>query len=405
MDKSAFENSPVGTLVPIKGFDQLLKREYTHHAFVPAPLPAIVPLEQATYKAVTDAALAVGRLDAAAQQLPNPSLLVRPVLYREAVSTSALEGTYAPLREVLEADAVEPSRGTYEVREILNYVRAAELAIELVEEKPICVSLLSRLQKVLVTGTRGDGFDSGRLRSGQVYIGERHKGIEASRYVPPPEGAPLQDGMSDWEKWLHQEDDIPLLVRVALTHYQFESLHPYSDGNGRLGRLIIVLQLVTAGALCHPILNLSPWLEARKDAYKDCLLAVSQTGDFNAWVRFFSEAVVAQAADTIARISRLVEIRAFMLERLRQDKARGVVLEIVEDLIGYPIITPTQAASLHHVTYPPANSAIQKLQALGLVVEITGNSYGRVYACPSVMEAVETLDASSLAGAPVLPEH
>lgn len=405
MDKSTFSNSPVGSIVPISGYDHYLRRAYHHSAFVPAPLPSEVPLEQATYKAVTDASLAVGRLDAAAQQLPNPSLLVRPVLYREAVSTSALEGTYAPLRDVFEADAVEPSRRTHEVREILNYVRAAQLGIELVSERPLCVSLLSRLQKVLVEGTRGDGFDSGGLRSSQVYIGERHNGIEASRYVPPPEGHVLENGMSDWEKWLHQEDDIPLLVRVALAHYQFESLHPYSDGNGRLGRLIIVLQLVTSGALRYPILNLSPWLEARKDEYKDHLLRASQTGDFNPWVTFFSDAVVAQAADTIARINRLVEIRALMLELLRTHKARGVVLEIVEDLIGYPIITPSQAASLHNVTYPPANNAIQKLEALGLVIEITGKDYGRMYACHSVMDAIETLDASSLAGKPLFPGH
>ncbi|NMR19727.1 Fic/DOC family N-terminal domain-containing protein [Cellulomonas fimi] len=401
MDKTAFESSPVGSLVAIRGYDQLLKRLYSHHAFVPASLPREVPLSQATYKAVTEAALAVGRLDAAAQQLPNPRLLVRPVLYREAVSTSALEGTYAPLREVLEADAIEPSRGSSEVRAVLNYVRAAELGIQLVREKPLCVSLLSQLQKVLVSGTRGDGFDAGDLRSGQVYIGERHKGIEASRYVPPPEGQALIDGMSDWEKWLHQEDDIPLLVRVALAHYQFESLHPYSDGNGRLGRLVIVLQLVTAGALSYPILNLSPWLEPRKDTYKDRLLETSQTGDFNPWVTFFCDAVTAQAADTIARINRLVEIRAFMLDRLRKVKARGVVLDIVEDLIGYPIITPSQAASLHNVTYPPANNAIQRLEALGLIREITGGSYARVYACPAVMDAVETPDVASLSGAPL----
>jgi Fic family protein len=372
----------------IRGRDALLGQGYDHVAFCPASLPASVPLSERTYKLVSEADRAVGRLDAGTGRLPNPSLLVRPTIYREAVSTSALEGTYAALVDVLEADYVDERQQTHEVREVMNYVRAATRALELIKTKPICITLISELQQILVKGTRGDFSDAGRLRQGQVYIGERTQGISDSRYVPPPPDL-LQDGMGRWEAWINADNDVPLLVKAALGHYQFEALHPFSDGNGRLGRLIVVLQLVYAGALALPILNLSPWLEARKDRYKDLLLDLSATGDYDPWVQFFAKAVKAQAEDALARVERIIEVREEMLQALRAQRARGVVLEIVDDLIAYPVITATQAAALHNVTYPPANTAIQRLAALGFLRELTGKSYGRVFACTEIMRAVD----------------
>lgn len=389
MDCDAFRNSPVGSLHPIAGYDSYLKRDFRHYAFLPIPVPSSVPLDELTYKMISEAERAVGRLDAAADRLPNPRLLVRPALYREAVSTSALEGIYAPLREVLEADFVGEGHQSSEVREVMNYVRAAEQGLTLIKSKPICVTLISSLQKILVHRTKGDSYDAGQLRNAQVFIGERRNGIERSRFVPPPNGPHLVEGMSDWEKWLNAEDDLPLLVKIAIGQYQFETLHPFHDGNGRLGRLIIVLQLIDAGALKYPILHLSPYLEPRKEEYKDLLLDASRTGDWNPWVQFFAQAVGAQANDASARIERLIAIRQIMIDALKADKGRGVVLEIVEDLIGWPVITSSQAASLHDVTYPPANSAIQRLERLGFLREVTGQAYGRIYVCDAVMSAVD----------------
>ena len=220
-----------------------------------------------------------------------------------------------------------------------------------------------------------------------MYIGERKLGIERSRFVPPPHDY-LATGISDWEKWVNA-DDHPLLVKAAVGHYQFETLHPFSDGNGRLGRLIVTLQLVQAEALKYPVLNLSPWFEPRKDQYKDLLLAVSRTGEYDDWLKFFFIAVAAQADDAVHRIDDLMEARSDFLSLLRADGAKGVVLEIVDDLIGYPVITPTQAARLHGVTYPPAAKAIERLERLGVLNEITGRSYGRVFVCDRVMRIVD----------------
>lgn len=380
----------MGHVRPIAGTDAFLDRSYSHYAFIPEPLPSQLAMSQLSIKLLSEAERALGRLDAASGRLPNPQLLVRPTLYREAVSTSALEGTYALFQDVLESDYVEEVSRSREVQEVRNYVEAAAAGLEMIKAKPICVSILKDLQAILVKGTRGDSFDAGSLRTTQVYIGERHRGIEASRFVPPPPGDALIEGMSDWEKWINADDDLPLLVKAALGHYQFETLHPFSDGNGRLGRLVVVLQLVYNEALTYPILNISPWLEERKDEYRDHLLRVSETGDPDPWLQFFFQAVRNQADDAVARIDRIVQIRNRMREALRDAKARGVVLEIVDDLIGYPVITVSAAAGLHGVTFPPANSAIQKLVELGFLTEVTGGNYNRIFVCREIMSAVES---------------
>lgn len=391
MQVNDFLNSPVGRLVPVSGHDAYLNRDYRHYAFVPAPLPNDIPLSMGTHKLAHKASMSVGRLDFAVKRLPDPGLLVRPALRREAQSTSALEGTYATLEEVLGADYVDEANRRAEVREVLNYVRAADQALQLIQVKPICLNVIAPLQATLVEGTRGDSWDKGRLRESNVYIGERSKGIEASRFVPPPHGDLLVEGISDWEKWLHADDDYPLLVKIALAHYQFETLHPFSDGNGRLGRLIVTLQLVTDGALTYPVLNLSPWLEERKDEYKDLLLGVSKTGNFDPWIRFFCDAVHHQAEDGVRRIEELLAFQADLRQTLVDAKVRhGVVNAVADSLLGYPIITIPQVAELHKVTYPPAKNAISILVELGALRELPGSfAYGaKGFICDPVMQVL-----------------
>lgn len=381
-------SSPVGDLVPVSGHDAYLKRDYNHFAFSPKKLPHSVDLSLKTHKAVSEASLSLGRFDFAVKRLPKPGLLVRPALSREAQSTSALEGTYATLEEILEADYVDEASRSAEVREVLNYVRAAERALVLVEEKPICLNVIAELQKILVRGTRGDSWDSGRLRETNVYIGERLKGIEESRFVPPPAGDVLAQGVSEWEHWLHADDDLPLLAKIAIAHYQFETLHPFSDGNGRLGRLIVTLQLVTEGVLTYPVLNLSPWLEPRKDDYKDLLLEISATGNFDPWVAFFSEAVRHQAEDGVRRIEELLAFQQNLRDDLARVKARGVVNQIADGLLEYPIITTPMAARIHGVTYPPAKNAIKTLVDLKILSEVPGRDRGQLYRCDAIMHVL-----------------
>lgn len=389
MDHAAFVASPVGQLVPITGFDRRYDEPFETQAFLPDPLPATVGLEPETVFAVTNATAAVARLDQAALRLPNPLLLARPAIRREAVSTSALEGTYAAFDEVLEADFLEVNDLTPALAEVRNYVVAAEAAFEWICEHPLTMAMLEDLQKQLVRGTRGDTSDAGRVREIQVCIGSGAGRVAEARFIPPPPGPQLRDGVQAWQHWINAEgDSIPTVVKMALGHYQFETLHPFNDGNGRLGRLVSVLQLAQRGELRVPVLNLSPWLEQRRREYQDGLLSVSMTGHYDPWICFLAAAVEHQARQAVERIEALLGWQESVQTRLRAAQVRGVANTIAGELIGYPMLTPTVAAKLYGVSYPAANTAIQKLSGLGILHERTGRRYARVYEAREVLRIV-----------------
>lgn len=370
MDLEALGKSPIGRLVPVSGHDARWG-DFSYFAYIPNPLPDSVTLKDATVATLADAALALGRLDMAAGQMPNPSLLVRPTLTKEAVSTSALEGTYAPIEEVLEGEIVGPESVSAEAREVLNYVEAAQVAVERLSKRPISVNLLGELQKILVAGTRGDSFDAGRLRERLVYIGRQDAPIEQARFVPCPPRDPLIEGMKEWEAWIHEEGDMHLLIRVALGHYQFETLHPFSDGNGRLGRLVMTLQLIEAEKLGFPLLNLAEWLEPRKDEYQGNLLKLSIDGDFDYWLSFMGTCIEAQARVGESRIERLLGLRDSIIQRVRDAGSRGgTAMRIADELIGFPILDVPWVATKYGVSYQSANAAVIGLVRLGILEEI-----------------------------------
>lgn len=382
--------SPVGDLVPISGWDPRFNEEYEHFAYLPNPLPDTFDLAPATYASVVEASTAVARADQAAALLPNPLLLARPAIRREAVSTSALEGTYAALSEVLEAEFLNRDSLSESVGEVQNYVRAAEQAYEWVAAgRPITRQLIENLQAVLVAGTRSETTDAGRVRETQVFIGAGTGRVTEARFIPPPPGPLLRDGVEAWERWVRTNSTVPLVVRMAVAHYQFETLHPFNDGNGRLGRLVAVLQLIVDGELRVPILNLSPWLEQHRREYQDGLLSVSRTGDWDTWIRFFSTAVTAQAIDAVGRVEKLLELKEGFQSRLKQEKAKGVSLRIAEDLIGYPMITATLASTVHGVSYQAANTAIARLVSMGILRQRSRGNYDRIFSCDEVLTVIE----------------
>lgn len=384
MDLEALRKSPVGQLVPISGSDPRVG-SWTYFAFDPAPLPLEPDLTLRAVNAASKAAMAVVRLDEALYQLPNPGLLVRPFVRREAVSTSALEGTYAAFDEVLEAEFIDDRHMSADQREAYNYVRATDRAIQLLEKYPLSRTVVSQLQKTIVHGTPGDTYDAGDLRQRLVKIGAPGQPIEESRYIPPPSGQMLEDGFSSWEKWVNCDTEIPIVAKVALAHYQFEALHPFNDGNGRVGRLVAILQLIQAGVLRHPILNIAPWFEARRERYISGLFQVTLTGDFNPWVELFSEAVRSQAEDGILTIRELLSQRDTMVGELREAGFRGSALHIAENLIGYPVIDVPTVRAMIGKSFQAANQAVARLVEFGLLREITGKNMNRLFVCDRVL--------------------
>ena len=325
-----------------------------------------------TWTTVAHAEASLARLDQAARQIPEPSLLRRPALRREAQSTSALEGTFAPFEEVLESDIEERADLSTEVREILNYVAAAEEGFAWVEERPLTGGLVQSLQRILVQDTAGDFSDAGQLRDRHVFIGPKDAPIGAARFVPAPFGDQLRSGFGNWIDWVNDPPSaMPAVVQTALAHYQFETLHPFSDGNGRIGRLLIVLQLMQWGILKQPILVVSPWFEARRTEYQDALLTLSQTGRWDDWVRFYATGVGAAAHATHARIEALLSWQEEAIRAVREAGISGVAERVAGGLIGAPILRARNVALAHQVTPQAAMNALRRLADLGLVRERT----------------------------------
>jgi Fic family protein len=377
VDLEALSRSPIGQLVPISGTDGRSGEHYQYSAYLANPLPDQVDLSSPTWTAVARAEAELARLDQAARQIPEPGLLRRPALRREAQSTSALEGTYAPLEDVLESDLEERGQLSLAMREILNYVVAAEEAFGWILERRLTTGLIESLQRILVQGTPGEYSDAGRVRDRHVFIGPRDAPIAAARFVPAPFGDQLKSGFEAWNEWTNApHEDMPPVVQASLAHYQFETLHPFSDGNGRIGRLLIVLQLMRLGVLRHPILVVSPWFEARRSEYQDALLALSVTGDWDRWVRFFATGVGSSAETTHRRVDSLLSWQEQTLQRIREAGVSGVAERVAADLIGAPILRASQVASRHQVSHQGAMNALRRLAELGIVEERVRN--GRI---------------------------
>ena len=340
-----FVDDTMGELVDITGSDPVTG-SWQHKAFIPTPLGSDEPsISGGTYRMVAAAGRALAALDATAQQLPNPYLLRTPSLRREAQSTSALEGTYAPLREVLTADDDAPA--TAEMTEILNYVRMANSGFLWAQEgRPITLSLIEDLQGELMRGTPLESA-SGRLRDTQVMIGRRTGAhsttpIHASRFVPVPPGDPLRAGMRALVDWLHRDHagNIDPIIAAGMAHYQFETLHPFRDGNGRLGRFLIVLTLLNSGVLSEPTLTVSPWFEERRAEYYDALLRVSTHGDWDTFLAFFSRGLAAAATSTRHQMLALAAAHQSLKETVRTSSLRSAhALDLVDFAVANPSFT------------------------------------------------------------------
>lgn len=390
-----FVNREIGQLVAINGEDRLLGR-WTHSAFVAAALPAEPPtLQPTTYFAIADARAALANLDSTARQLPNPRLFRLPALRREAQSTSELEGTYATLSEVLTADENAPA--TTELREILNYVVMADYGFQRIEEgRAITTGLLEELQGILMRGTSLEQ-GSGKLRSTQVVIGRRPEAspedfpIVASRFVPAPPGIYLEGGVASLLEWLASPAVTQLdpVLAAAMAHYQFETLHPFTDGNGRLGRYLVVLQLLRSKTLSEPTLTVSPWFESRRREYYDHLLRVSTDGDWDSYVRFFANGLTHAAMSTQSELLRLAQVQESLHETVRNSRLRADTAHSVVDIaVANPTFTVAKVQTELGVSYPRALKLVNQLCELGIIQALDPNAYQRRYFAPMVLEVL-----------------
>jgi Fic family protein len=352
-----------------------------YRAFLPSPLPPVpaVDLSGALQRRLSDADRALGRLDGSVATLPNPDLFIYMYVRKEAVLSSQIEGTQSSLQDLLSAEAqFLEGGGPGDVDELVNYVAAMNYGLERLADLPVSVRLIREIHERLLQGGRGTHQMPGELRRSQNWIGPAGSTIANATFVPPPpEEVPVAMGLL--ESFLHEADDLPLLVRIGLAHAQFETIHPFLDGNGRVGRLLITFLLCERKVLSKPVLYLSTFFKQRRQEYYDRLQAVRDTGDWEGWLGFFLKGVSEvslQAAETARQILQLrEEHRRIITDRL--GRAAGSGHRVLESLYERPIVSVRQVQSLTGTSFAATNQIVHRLVDCGILEEMTGQARHR----------------------------
>lgn len=354
-----------------------------YRAFIPKNLPPSPPVEfdNEMRTLLSNADRAIGRLDGSIEALPNPELFVFMYVRKEAVLSSQIEGTQASLGDVLEVEAqiFDPLRPD-DTSEILNYVEAVNYGLERLQELPMSLQLIREIHAHLMDGVRGQHATPGEFRRTQNWIGSAGVSLNSATFVPPPPSE-LLGLLSEFERYLHANDDLPLLIRLGLIHAHFETLHPFLDGNGRMGRLLITFCLCEQEVLTKPVLYLSHYLKQHRMRYYDLLQAVRDYGAWEPWLKFFLRGVgeVANEASTTAR--KIVQMRESHREAIIQTlgKGAGNGLKLLETMYNRPYFNVATVQKLLQISSQAANTLTEKLEGLGLIVETTGNKRNRIF--------------------------
>lgn len=351
-----------------------------YRAFMPRPLPPQPPLkiDPELQQRLSNADRALGRLDGSVETLPHPNLFVYMYVRKEAVLSSQIEGTQSSLQDLLAAEAHLAKGVPSDVDEVVNYVRAMNLGLERLPALPMSIRLIREIHHELMKGARGQQLTPGQLRQSQNWIGAPGSTITTATFIPPPPHE-VPSLLGDVETFLHQQDDLPLLVKIGLAHAQFETIHPFLDGSGRIGRLLITFLLCERQALKKPVLYLSHYFKQHRQEYYDRLQAVRDDGDWEGWVSFFLQGVTEvsiEAAETAKRILVLREDhRRQINDRLGRMSGNGH--RVLERLYEKPIVSVDDVRGITQTSFQAANTAVQRLIEIGILKEITGHARNR----------------------------
>lgn len=389
MNPDHFRDSPCGQLLKV-GLG-----ETAYWAFVPNPLPPKIKADWTLTAAISEADRALSELAGIGRTLPNPHLLIGPFLRREAVLSSRIEGTQTGIADLYAYEAgqlrfFDTGRAAAiasDAQEVLNYVHAIEYGLQRVADLPVSLRLIRELHDRLMVGVRGERATPGEFRRSQNWIGPAGCTLNQAEFVPPPVSEMTQE-LGALEQYLHSDDIYPPLVRLALIHYQFEAIHPFIDGNGRIGRLIISLLLVQWGMLPQPLLYLSAYFARHRQRYYDLLIAISQRGVWQDWLLFFLRGVTEQSQDAIVRARQLQDLQAGWRERLAQARTSALLLSLVDNLFQSPVLTIPEAQRLLGITYRSAQLNIEKLVEAGILQQAGESSYGKTFIAHGILEII-----------------
>lgn len=377
MDQANFVDPEVGTLVPtIKGAP----------AFVPAPLPPRLDLA-CIMQEFGEASAALGGLKEIGTTLTNPYMVIRPLQRNEALRSSAMEGTFSTADDLAIVEALDSGAGTSADHEVYNYIRAIDYAVEEITNVPISHRMIRGMHRVLLEGvskSRGSNKRPGEYKADQNWIGALL--IQDARFVPPPPQEAVQS-MNQLESFINSENTgLPPLIEAGLVHYQFETIHPFGDGNGRVGRMLITLQLLSKGLLDAPLLYLSPQVEKTKNEYIDAMFAVSTTGDWSRWLRYFLSTIRESCRETIDTIMKLNDLESQYRQMIQKETKSVSALAIAESLFRRPVLSIPDAAKTAGITYQAAKKSIEQLERLGIIAPIPGFENPKLFWSRRVIE-------------------
>ena len=372
---------------------KVIRAKTGYWAFVPARLPPAVNWTEPLINALSDAERELSKLATLSSSYPFPRILIQPFVRREAVLSSRIEGTRASLVDLYNYEASQLSfleEGS-DVNEVFNYVRALDYGLARLQELPVSLRLIREIHAKLMEDVRGGNLTPGEFRRSQNWIGPAGSTLETATYVPPPVDE-MKEALSHLEKFIHTDTEIPPLARAAMIHYQFEAIHPFLDGNGRIGRLLIMLLLYEWQLLPQPLLNLSAYFEHYRQEYYDRLLGVSQRGKWEEWLMFFFRGMGAQAQDSVVRMTRLQNIRAKFDVIVQNDRNPTRMAAVIDFSFARPILTNRQLASGLNMPFKTAGQYIEKLVQAGILRETTGYARNRIFRADEILRAVEGIE-------------
>jgi len=378
MDRTLFTDSSLGKLI------QITIQDSSDWAFIPDRLPQLLVISHDIWPLLAEAREELARLDGVGRHMPDYELLLKPLQQREALKSSSLEGTYATPEELLlfEIEPKKPKSKHDQVnvwKEVSNYSNALRKGQKLLEKLPVSLRLLKELHKELLDGVRGQHRDPGNFRKTQVHIGSD------KRFIPPPQIQAIKC-LEDLEIYIHSKNDIDPLIFCFLVHYQFETIHPFLDGNGRVGRLLLSLMIYKWCNLTSPWLYLSAFFDKYKDEYISCLFNVSAKGDWDKWISFCLRATSYQAKDAIKRFDKLVSLREKYLSSVANCKGSIRLHGIIEKLFKSPAVTIPQIADIFNITYPTARNDIDLLMKANILVESRFSSRPKIFLSPEIID-------------------
>jgi len=379
-----FKNSAAGKCIKTLG---------GYWAFIPNPLPPRIEYDQELINLLSDADRLLGELSGTGRLLPNPYLLIAPYVRREAVSSSRIEGTQASLNDLFFFEAEEQQLPKVpDVREVRNYVRAMEYGINRLKKLPVSIRLVKEIHKILMEGVRGKHATPGELRRTQNWIGPPGCTLNESTYVPPPVEE-MKQSLGEWEKYLHSNPKQPPLIQCALMHYQFETVHPFLDGNGRIGRLLITFFLCEKNYLTQPLLYLSAFFDRFRDEYYSRLLAISQQGDWHGWVKFFLRGVATQSKDALTDARKILDLHTKYQNVLRNTKKIPVAAHrLIDELFANPVISIAGLSKKWDTPFISVKRGVSRLVEIGILREATDRKRNKLFIATELMKLLTTTD-------------